>query len=370
MINIDRTATPRDIIDAMVRELVEKDREKTIKEAKQKNVVGTLRNPFKTAVFFTWWAFENKDAVDKLNEKLGYPLTGGKSKATYKEEATKDKGIIFNNEKPDALAPEGIYLGMQGMTYLNSVFTARPPESKFSYDRIKYPIVALGAALPRREHIRSDDLQTTNFEDLRWTWAIKEVHIPLVETDSVTTSAPTTPVKESEQKNIMANKKDNNIEVEELKTIIDIKKDIDKILNNFDDHHKKALSTRYHDFVWTDDKKTQHYFDDLAKELNHFDKYMKTYIHHFMTTNIKNDVEYAKEIKIIWECLRDVAKFKVLMDTAHAKNDHSSANEYSNKISLSWAKYTQILSVKGKLTYGLYFDTLNEFIDKISKVIK
>jgi hypothetical protein len=125
--------------------------------------------------FYMWWAFENEKDVQMLNDYSEYPRDLGKSdRVEYNEPGTKDKAVIFTNDKPRGRVV-GRFLGMNGMAPLDEIFEDDTRDMSPDVLRdilIKYPVVALGAAVARRSDWKKNerDFMTINPEDLRWKW--------------------------------------------------------------------------------------------------------------------------------------------------------------------------------------------------------
>jgi hypothetical protein len=156
----------------------------------------TFEIPEDGLFLYIWWCFKDieldgEKVFDHINNRCMYPRNIGKgSRVAYMSEGTKDKAIMYTNDKPDGIV-YGHYLGMRGVTKIDTEFSDSfpniPPEML-----AEFPIIALGVAKVRQEHINQfkreatpgklwwkKDLNLTKFwnnfkvmhdEDLRWKW--------------------------------------------------------------------------------------------------------------------------------------------------------------------------------------------------------
>jgi hypothetical protein len=165
MARTEETNTLREILRAALSRFISEggDGGPTSSEIKKARKKGEL-------FFYTWWAFKTVEDFDHVNNNSEYPRNIGKmDRVEYEEPGTKDRVVMFNNEKP-AGSVTGMFMGMNGMTPLETDF-----EDSRAYDSTlaaEYPIIALGAAVARRESWKKDErgFRTLNAEDLRWKW--------------------------------------------------------------------------------------------------------------------------------------------------------------------------------------------------------
>jgi hypothetical protein len=156
----------------------------------------TFEIPEDGLFLYIWWCFKDieldgEKVFDHINNRCMYPRNIGKgSRVAYMSEGTKDKAIMYTNDKPDGIV-YGHYLGMRGVTKIDTEFSDSFPN--ISPEMLaEFPIIALGVAKVRQEHINQfkreatpgklwwkKDLNLTKFwnnfkvmhdEDLRWKW--------------------------------------------------------------------------------------------------------------------------------------------------------------------------------------------------------